>query len=135
MKDTPAAIERKFRRMLMKRSGEERLKMGCSMHATARALATAFLSQEYPGSDPAKLGSSGFCVKQYWEISPPRRGGPSAAKPQPKHGLSLARTQSAQSSEIKNESLLSKALSFTFNLGAFAPWREKIPTPSALKLQ
>jgi hypothetical protein len=49
VKDTPPAIERKFHRMLMERPGEERLKMGCSMHATAQALARASLSQRYPG--------------------------------------------------------------------------------------
>jgi hypothetical protein len=55
VKDTPAVIERKFRQMLMKRSGEERLKMGCSMHATAQALAKAWISQQHPGARPAEL--------------------------------------------------------------------------------
>ena len=55
MKDTPSVIERKFRQMLMKRSGEERLKMGCSMHATAQALAKAWISQQHPGARPAEL--------------------------------------------------------------------------------
>ena len=55
MKDTPAAIERKFHQMLMERSGEERLKMGCSMHATAQALARASLLQCYPGAHPGQL--------------------------------------------------------------------------------
>ena len=55
MKDTPPAIERKFRQMLLERSGEERLKMGCSMHATARALVKVGLLQRYPGARPAKL--------------------------------------------------------------------------------
>jgi hypothetical protein len=34
--------------MLLKRSGEERLKMGCSMHATARALVKASISEKDP---------------------------------------------------------------------------------------
>ena len=55
MKDTSPAIERKFRQMLMKRSGEDRLKMGCSMHATAQALAKASISQQHPGAHPAEL--------------------------------------------------------------------------------
>lgn len=55
MDDTPEAIERKFRRMLMKRSGQERLKMGCSMHATAQALAKASISNQHPNADPAEL--------------------------------------------------------------------------------
>lgn len=55
MKDTPAVIERKFRQMLMKRSGEERLKMGCSMHATAQALAKASVLQQHPCARPAEI--------------------------------------------------------------------------------
>jgi len=55
VKDTPPVIERKFRQMLMKRSGEERLKMGCSMHATAQALAKAWISQQHPSARPAEL--------------------------------------------------------------------------------
>ena len=55
MKDTPPAIERKFRQMLMERRGTERLKMGCSMHATAQALAKAYILRQHPGSHPAKL--------------------------------------------------------------------------------
>jgi len=46
--DTSPAFEEKFRRMLLKRSGEERLKMGCSMHATARALVKASISEKDP---------------------------------------------------------------------------------------
>ena len=34
MNDTPPEIERKYLEMLMERSGQERLKMGCSMHST-----------------------------------------------------------------------------------------------------
>ena len=55
MKDTPPAIERKFRQMLMERSGAERLKMGCSMHATAQALVRASILQADPAASPAAL--------------------------------------------------------------------------------
>ena len=55
MNDTPRRIERKFREMLLQRTGEERLKMGCSMHATAQALAKAYLSQRHPGARPGEL--------------------------------------------------------------------------------
>lgn len=51
MKDTTAAMERRFWKMLLERSGEERLKMGCSMHATSRALVKASV----PGASPAAL--------------------------------------------------------------------------------
>jgi hypothetical protein len=55
VKDTPPEIERKFRKMLLKRSDEERLKMGCSMHATAQALAKAWISRQHPSARPAEL--------------------------------------------------------------------------------
>ena len=41
MKDTSDLMERKYRDMLLRRSGEERLKMGCSMHAMAQTLVRA----------------------------------------------------------------------------------------------
>jgi len=41
MKDTPPEIEPRYRAMLMQRSGEERLTMGCAMRETARALVEA----------------------------------------------------------------------------------------------
>jgi hypothetical protein len=55
MKDTSPAIERRFRRMLMQRTGAERLKMGCSMHATAQALAKAYISRQHPDAPLGKL--------------------------------------------------------------------------------
>jgi hypothetical protein len=55
VKDTPPGIERKFRKMLLERSGQERLKMGCSMHATAQALARASISQRHPNVRAAEL--------------------------------------------------------------------------------
>jgi hypothetical protein len=41
--------------MLLKRSGAERLKMGCSMYATARAIAKSQISEQHAGAHPAKL--------------------------------------------------------------------------------
>jgi hypothetical protein len=46
VKDTSDEIDKKFRHMLLRHSGEERLKMGCSMHATARALVIASIPQK-----------------------------------------------------------------------------------------
>ncbi len=43
MKDTHPEIEEKFFRMLMEKSGEERLKMGFAMDETARRLVIASL--------------------------------------------------------------------------------------------
>ncbi len=55
MKDTPDAMEQKYRDMLLKLSGEERLKMGCSMHAMAQALVRASALQADPSASPATL--------------------------------------------------------------------------------
>jgi hypothetical protein len=55
MKDTPPAIERMFRDKLMQRSGAERLKMGCSMHSTAQALAKAYIAGQHPDAHPGEL--------------------------------------------------------------------------------
>jgi hypothetical protein len=48
MKDTPPHIEEHYKNLLMSRSGEERLKMGCSMHATARKMVRASLLEKAP---------------------------------------------------------------------------------------
>ena len=55
MKDTSDAMERKYRDMFLKCSGEERLKMGCSMHATAQALVRASALQAEHSASPASL--------------------------------------------------------------------------------
>lgn len=55
MTDTSPEVERTFREMLLERSGEERLKMGCSMHATAQALVHASVMEKDPLASPATL--------------------------------------------------------------------------------
>lgn len=55
MKDTSPLVEEKFREMLLERSGAERLKMGCSMHATAKALVLASTLEKDPSASPATL--------------------------------------------------------------------------------
>jgi len=60
MNDTPPEIERKYLEMLMERSGEERLKMGCSMHSTARALVKASVLEKDPLASPAALRQALF---------------------------------------------------------------------------
>ena len=52
MKDTPPEIEARYRDMLMQRSGEERLKMGCAMRETARALVEASIREQDPQATP-----------------------------------------------------------------------------------
>jgi len=55
MNDTSPEVKQIFRRMLLQRSGEERLKMGCSMHATAQALVRASVLEQDPLASPAAL--------------------------------------------------------------------------------
>jgi hypothetical protein len=60
MNDTSSEVERIFRERLLGRSGEERLKMGCSMHATARALVRASVLEEDPSASPGTLRRAFF---------------------------------------------------------------------------
>ncbi len=55
MSDTPPDVARRYRDLLLQRSGEERLKMGCSMHATAQALVRASVLEQEPDASPAAL--------------------------------------------------------------------------------
>ena len=55
MNDTTPEIERKYREMLLQRSGEDRLKVGCSMHATAQTLVRASVLEKDPLASPAAL--------------------------------------------------------------------------------
>jgi len=48
MNDTPPAIEDKMRRMIMARSGAERMVMGASMFDAARAMVLASLPNDLP---------------------------------------------------------------------------------------
>ena len=48
MNDTAPEIDERFRAMLMARSGEERLIMGCAMRDTSRALVEASLREHDP---------------------------------------------------------------------------------------
>ncbi len=59
--------------MLMKRSGEERLKMGCSMHATARALVRASILEEESSASPGTLRTAFFLRFYGQDFAPPKR--------------------------------------------------------------
>jgi len=52
MKDTPSEMDARYRSMLMQRSGEERLTMGCAMRDTARALVEASIREQDPQATP-----------------------------------------------------------------------------------
>jgi hypothetical protein len=53
-------VARRYRELLMQRSGEERLKMGCSMHAAAKALVRASILEKEPLISPAALRQALF---------------------------------------------------------------------------
>jgi len=53
--DTPPEVMARYRAMLLARSPEERLKMGSSMSATARALVRASVLARDPHASPAAL--------------------------------------------------------------------------------
>jgi hypothetical protein len=48
VKDTHPHIEKLYRDMIMSRSGVERLKMGCSMHTTAKKIVRASILETAP---------------------------------------------------------------------------------------
>ncbi len=55
MNDTSPEMAAKLRELFMRRSGEERLRMGCEMFSTARAIMTAALeAQGYRGRELRK---------------------------------------------------------------------------------
>jgi len=73
MNDTSPELEAKYRAMLLERSGEERLKMSCSMHATAKALVRASVLHEAPHSSPAALRQALFLRFYGHEFDPAMR--------------------------------------------------------------
>jgi hypothetical protein len=58
--DTSRVVDRVYRRLLLQRSGEDRLRMGCSMHATARALVVASVMSRRPEASAAVLRQAIF---------------------------------------------------------------------------
>jgi hypothetical protein len=53
--DTDPAIAERYRTSLLARSGEERLKMGCSMYAAAQALVRAAIRERHPQASPGAV--------------------------------------------------------------------------------
>jgi hypothetical protein len=73
MNDTDPEVEQKYIALLMARSGEERLKMGCSMHATAQALVKASVLENDPLASPAALRRALFLRFYGHEFDPDTR--------------------------------------------------------------
>ena len=55
MNDTSPDMESRYRAMIMERSGEERLKMGCSMFDTAKAVMQAGILDQNSHASPAEI--------------------------------------------------------------------------------
>jgi hypothetical protein len=55
MTDTGPEVDALYRRLLLARSGEERLQMGFSMYATARAFVVASVLEKEPGASPERI--------------------------------------------------------------------------------
>ena len=55
MNDTSPDIESHYRAMIMERSGEERLKMGCSMFDAAKAMMQAGILDQNPHASHAEI--------------------------------------------------------------------------------
>ena len=60
MRDTPVDVDGRYRRMLLGRSGEDRLQMGFSMYSTARALVVASILAKEPGASPERIREAVF---------------------------------------------------------------------------
>jgi hypothetical protein len=59
--------------MLLERSGQERLKMGCSMHATAQALVRAAILQRRPNAHPSEVKRLLFLQFYAGDFEPEKR--------------------------------------------------------------
>ncbi len=55
MNDTSPEMEDRYRAIIMERSGEERLKMGCSMFDAAKALLRAGILNQNPQASSAEI--------------------------------------------------------------------------------
>lgn len=55
MNDTSESMEKQYRAILMQRSGEERLKMGCEMFDAAKAIVRSSILNENPGLTASEL--------------------------------------------------------------------------------
>lgn len=60
MRDTEPEVDRRYREMLLARSGEDRLRMGCSMYSAVRALAVASILERRPGASAAEIRQALF---------------------------------------------------------------------------
>ena len=71
--DTPPAMDEQCRAMLLQRTGEERLIMGCAMRDTARALVEASLRGQNPTATEAEIRKGVFLRLYGYEFDTPTR--------------------------------------------------------------
>jgi hypothetical protein len=64
MNDTLPEMDARYRAILMQRSGEERLMMGCAMRETARAFIEASFREQDPQATPEAV-RKGFFLRFY----------------------------------------------------------------------
>lgn len=55
MIDTPQSVMNLFATMMMKKSAEERLRMGCSMFEAAKQIVLTSVRDRHPGIGPAEM--------------------------------------------------------------------------------
>ena len=55
MNDTTIAVQRRFEQMLMKRTPEERLRMGCSMFTAAREITKSSIRAQFSHLSPQQM--------------------------------------------------------------------------------
>ena len=70
MRDTSLEIERKFMEMMMRRSGQERLRMGFSMFNMARRQVVASIKMNKPNADRKEIRKDIF-LRFYGQDFPP----------------------------------------------------------------
>ncbi len=73
MNDTSADMEERYRALLMHKTGEERLKMGCAMRDTARAFVEASLREKNPDATVAAIRQGLFLRMYGHEFDAPTR--------------------------------------------------------------
>jgi len=73
MNDTSSEITRKMSEMIQAKPPEERLKMGCSMHATSKYLIRRAILEKNPGISPNRLKQEIFLRFYGDEINPIQR--------------------------------------------------------------
>jgi len=73
MKDTSPDMDERYRALLMQRTGEERLIMGCAMRDTARTLVEASLREKDPQLSAANLRRGVFLRFYGHEFDPETR--------------------------------------------------------------